>query len=577
MAKAVGLDIGARSIKVAELEGSAKKFKVARFARCELPVEDREPEPEQVVEKLGELLKDHKIDRNTVITALHSSSITIREITVPFKSEEQIRKVVKFEAETHLHATAIEDVVVEYVPVGETADGTRIIIFSAPKASIRAHLDQVRKASIDPRAIDLDVAALFSAVMAAGLAPEEKSVVVADLGARSTKLLVIQGGEIRAVRALRTGTDSVTRQIEADLEVPFAEAAETQRLAADPAPENLMVPASELPAGDDVPETALSARQIETALVVDHQRTFLDKVSRELTRSMAGLRGDTRIDAFYVTGGGSRSPEMAQELSDRLGLPVTPLDLLEHLPHALIEEDPDEVNAFGAVAIGLALKQLGAGATDVDFRQEEFAFARKFEILKLSLAVGTALVFLLVFLWFLRLQKDIQREDWQYKLKYVAFAQKHYEQNVTRYKRILGEDANDHTPRQLQPLKEVDAYHRALLGIQDELVNELGVNPDIPPIRSSLEVLREFFERIRGVRETKIDYFLVKSLTLSPKTLRVKGVISTSDDIGTLRSRFVQSPTDVFQKFTPRNDAPAGEGRNLDLEIGLLDPEGSAR
>ncbi|MFV1958869.1 MAG: hypothetical protein ACC662_05585, partial [Planctomycetota bacterium] len=64
-----------------------------------------------------------KLPRDDVCAALGAGSTVFREIMVPFREEDQIRKVVKFEAENHLHSYAIEDVVVNWVKTGENRDG----------------------------------------------------------------------------------------------------------------------------------------------------------------------------------------------------------------------------------------------------------------------------------------------------------------------------------------------------------------------------------------------------------------------------------------------------------------------
>jgi type IV pilus assembly protein PilM len=573
MAKAVGLDIGTRSVKIAELEGSSKRYRITRFASCDLPTDAGGDEPDALLERLTEFLRANRVGRDTVVTAIPAHGITIREITVPFKNEEQIRKVVKFEAETHLHATPIEDVVVEFVPVGETKDGTRLIIFAAPKPILRERLALLKRADIDPRAIDLDIVALFNAVSVAGLLDEDRNVVVADIGATATKLLFVQNGELRSVRSLRMGTDSITRQVGMDLDVPFVEAEERQALPAGPDRDRLLVPAAEVEPAD-VPETAKSAVQLETDVVVDRRRGFLEKVARELNRSMGAAGGVSGIDAFYVTGGGCRSPEVVEELSERFGVRVETLDLLEHIPHGLVESDPGEVNATGAVAIGLALKQLGAEPLQVDFRQEEFAFARKFEIIKLALAVGVAFVFILVFLYFLYLQRTVTKLEYQYEY-YRADAERKFGDVKKRYELIIPDDRkSSHAPAPVADLMQVDANHRALLGIQDELVNELGINPDIPPIRSALGVMKEFVERIRRARESKIEYLKFDQIVLTQKTLKVKGTIGRDEDIGVLRGLFGLNADDTFQKFNARNISTNADGHtNLDIEIELREAQ----
>jgi type IV pilus assembly protein PilM len=572
MAKAIGLDVGSRSAKIVEIDGSPKKYTVTHFAECELSEDARMEGPAAIAEELSEFLKTRKISRDGVTTALPANAVTIREITVPFKNEEQIRKVVKFEAEAHLHATAIEDVVIDFLPISETEEGTRLVIFAAPKLEIGDRLALLKMADVDPRAIDLDVIALFNAVVAAELAKDDQNIVVADIGAQSTKLLLIKDGKLRSVRSLRTGTNSITRCLEADLDVPFEDAEGRQALTSSES-DDLMVPAAEVEEPRDLPETRKSADRLEQDMVVDRQHEFLEKISRELGRSLAALSASSKLDAFYVTGGGSRSPEIISELSRRFDVTAEPLDLLGGIPNNIADEDRDQANASGAVALGLALKQLGAETVDVDFRQEEFAFARKFEIVKLALAVGVTFVFIMVFLYFLFLQRDVKHKELQHGRLYEGWAQGLFTKCYKNYEGILGEEAAvKHQPRSAGEFKHIRSFRQSLDGIQNELVNELGVNPDIPEIRSCIRVARDFFTHIQKVRDTKIGYLLIRQLNVTQKAISVKGEIGKIEEIGIL-TREIETHR-RYGRVKSRAQTRTKEGHiTLDITIPLCDPK----
>ena len=57
---------------------------------------------------------------------VQASRAVIREITLPFTDLEQIKKVVKFEAESHLHEIPIEDVVVAFHKISESGGKSRV-------------------------------------------------------------------------------------------------------------------------------------------------------------------------------------------------------------------------------------------------------------------------------------------------------------------------------------------------------------------------------------------------------------------------------------------------------------------
>ena len=142
MARAVGLDIGSRTIKVVELNGSPKAFKVLRvITRPDArgrpqPAEGETPKEldELVSDEIREIFQTLKLPKDDVCASFDSGVTIFREIVVPFLEDDQIRKVVKFEAEHHLHSQTIEDVIVNWVKTGESRDGSRLTIFASPKA-----------------------------------------------------------------------------------------------------------------------------------------------------------------------------------------------------------------------------------------------------------------------------------------------------------------------------------------------------------------------------------------------------------------------------------------------------------
>lgn len=123
MARAVGLDIGSRTIKVVEMGGSAKAPKAVRVVIRDVPdplsVELEEgvlpPDPDELIsEVVREIFNEFRLPKDDVCAAFDAGVTTFREITVPFRDDDQIRKIIRFEAENHLHGKAIEDVIVNW-------------------------------------------------------------------------------------------------------------------------------------------------------------------------------------------------------------------------------------------------------------------------------------------------------------------------------------------------------------------------------------------------------------------------------------------------------------------------------
>jgi len=118
----IGLDIGSRSIKVAEIEetkrGSALKnigsIDIAHGAIEEGTIND----PETVAESLQQLLKSCGIKENNVAVSIGGYSVIVKKIIVQTMAEEQLQETIHFEAEQYIPFD-ISDVNLDFQILGE--------------------------------------------------------------------------------------------------------------------------------------------------------------------------------------------------------------------------------------------------------------------------------------------------------------------------------------------------------------------------------------------------------------------------------------------------------------------------
>src|SRR5436190_21661054 len=98
MPRAVGLDLGTRLLKLVELSGSAKSFKIHRIVVHPVPDGTGEEAETARVELLRTLFHDNKLAKDDVCAAFDAGSTVFRDVSVPFREDDQIQRVVRFEA-----------------------------------------------------------------------------------------------------------------------------------------------------------------------------------------------------------------------------------------------------------------------------------------------------------------------------------------------------------------------------------------------------------------------------------------------------------------------------------------------
>ena len=156
MAKGTGIEIGTTAVTVAEIDGSPKKFRVLGAGRA--AIEATAPGEERikaVAQATRAAMKAARASREQVVVSIPSGDVIIREIQLPFTDEEQIRKVIKFESESHLHSCDIDDVVVAFQKFAESGPKSRVLIFAVKKDDIKNALDALDRVGIDPVARDV--------------------------------------------------------------------------------------------------------------------------------------------------------------------------------------------------------------------------------------------------------------------------------------------------------------------------------------------------------------------------------------------------------------------------------------
>ncbi len=512
MARAVGLDIGARHVRLVEAEGSGRGLRILRLGERDVLVPEGADREEAVREAVDALFRDTRASRDEVVLCWPAESCTIREISVPFREADQIRRVVKFEFESHLHAQSIEDVVLDYVAVADTKEGKRLLAVAAPKAPLRARLASLAKAKVDPVAVDTDVMALATAASAAGLLAESPDCVLVDIGVRSTKIIVVREGRVRAARALLGGLD----------------------FPGDAAP------------GPDAGAAVdpLDAAATGTALAVrgDRVAAAAARAAREVSRTLASAAPGFAFPVAFLSGRGSMAAGIGEAFASGLGFEVRPLDLLGRIAHPVPAEQAAETGAAFATAVGAAAHGLGIGPDLMDLRREDLAYARRFDQVKGGVAAILALLLLGVgfLLWRTKNEKEAAFVEYG---KMIARITATSEPTEKEYRAALGEDQ----AKKLWPGTglEVDAVpdaRRRVKQMQDYLRNEMGISTEVPPIRSSLEVLRSVHEAIKSVREN-LEYCLVTKTEVSQKEVQVNILVSAPEHADILKKAFQAAKT----------------------------------
>jgi len=555
MARAVGLDIGSRTIKVVELNGGPKSFKVMRVITRPVPEPDPHPPEGEVPKDRDELLSDEireifqtlKLPQDDVCVSFDSGVTIFREIVVPFLEDDQIRKVVKFEAEHHLHSQTIEDVVVNWVKTGQSKDGSRLTIFASPKRELERLLAVLRGAGIEPSSVDLDSTALYTAYDAVGVTAESPNAVVVDVGARSTTLMLLVEGRPMVLRSFLLGTDLVEAGVSRELKVSREEARRRARLPAGAQADDLLVPATVL--APDEGEAEKSLQQIEADVALDLRGNFVNKLHREAIRSLASLQESAAPEKILLSGGGSLLPGLAESLSARFDLPVERVDLTRYVEWKDTGTDTELTRTAMGAAVGCGLRILGHNPLDVELLKEEFAPTNRFDVIKGALATFVTLLFVgllgLAFVASERARAEQKRFNFVTgkAAGLVKIADVRYRTKVLNQ---TDPDANAQSDAWMRRLTSgpdrIDDFRRLLQSRYDRLESELGLG-DIPRVQSALKVWLEVYRALQKVPRAEYGQWLrILKLDIQERSATVRVEVDNQAAFDRIRDQFESSP-----------------------------------
>lgn len=340
------------------LDGSAKKHRIAAYKSGEFPQGGEDPMADAVAE-LSASVKELNVPVEAISIAIDTGLAAFRTLKLPALDEAKIGDIIKFEVESQLPQWNIDDVVIDFMTLERTDQESTLLVTAVPKALLQRELDLCSRAGIEPLEAELEATAMVNAALAADLCNADEAQVLVHIGEASTAVVVMDGGKVRAMRAIHIGALAYEPSVPAEA-APAESDGQTEKRNPEAKP-----------ATDDE-----LARRLEQAV---------SRIRRELGRTLSGARTAHPIKAVYVCGW-----EMPNLIGSQvLDIPIYELD-------AFIEDSGQPVQGAAplVIAYGVALRLLGGGVLQPSLRREELRYTGAFERLELPLAIAVMLLVL---------------------------------------------------------------------------------------------------------------------------------------------------------------------------------------
>lgn len=347
----VGVDIGTYSIKIAELESTARSYSVRRVLEIPFSQNLNQDRKIETIDALRNLFSKYDLHNTQFIFSIPEEHVSTRLRQFSFRERYKILKTVPFELEEDIPFSQ-EDAVFEAKLSRFVGKSTDVLAMAVPKDRIREILGLANDCGVQPAIISVETLALSNQferwmdapIETVALAEETPAPrpgrVVLDLGHHTTKVLIYLEGALVSVRSIDWGMLNLAQAI-----------AQKYGLNALQAMRELQSKGFIL-----LDKTTATKDQVAFSNVVE---TSLSDLVRMLQLKLLEVQAEFRLEftSGEMVGGGSQLRNLGAFLTQKLEFPFNRFKQFEHHPSAVSEVTP-ALEAVTATAVGLAIEGL---------------------------------------------------------------------------------------------------------------------------------------------------------------------------------------------------------------------------
>jgi type IV pilus assembly protein PilM len=383
LSSVVGIDIGSKSIKIAELKSQGRDIVITALGMVDTPEGAVDHtgiyNSEAVATALKTALQQSGVAVPSAVASIAGqASVLVRTLEVPKMNPQELREHMQWEINRNIPFSESNVVSDFKVLGGEDPNGQNmdVVMAISPQSAIDTLMSCVKKAGKQLQAIDVEPLGLARSVQTSyGEDYNGKTLCLIDVGHKTTSINIYKDGKLLMPRQVPIGGETFTKAISDALGISAEEAEERKQhieldsMGALPGsetqqfqPYNPFAEEPEAPPPADLPAAPVPLGTSTGGGDADASRALGDVLSEfaaEIRRSIEYFRsrgGD--VDRMAVCGGGSKLRGMSELLAKTVGLECDIYDPLHRLhinakktPQAFIDEHRQEF----AVAVGNGL------------------------------------------------------------------------------------------------------------------------------------------------------------------------------------------------------------------------------
>jgi len=331
-----GLDIGSSSIKVLELKGNKRTEAVGMAVNpvgrsdVDLPTEQRA----KLVEAVKVLIKESGIKSRSVVLSIPESLVFSRILRLPIMSSPELASAIKWELDQVVpfppDKIEISWVVIDKPKKRVGNEKMKVFVVAVPKKVTESYVRFLALAGLEPERIENEVLSLARGL--AGFTEDKGVSLILDVGASSTKMVVVEKDQMYLSHVVPLAGMAMTRMISETFKMSVSQAEEYKRA------------------------YGVDKSQVE-GKIYNALAGLIDSLVVEIKKVMANFSNterDRQIEKIVLVGGSAFLKGFTGVLVEKTGLDVVVGNPFEGV------EVPEKVRVSGVVfttALGLAISE----------------------------------------------------------------------------------------------------------------------------------------------------------------------------------------------------------------------------
>src|SRR5215213_6306358 len=230
-AKTVGLDIDRGSIKAVQISGAGGGYNLQQVGYHRLPpgtiLDGEVADHDLLAAEIKEFWDSHSFNGKAVTLGVSNQKVVVRLLDFPHMAQADLQGAISFEAQDHI-PMPLDEAVLDYVVLGpreERSDLDRVLVVAAQREMISCYTSAVKAGGLRPEGVDVKALSLTRSTLPDPFFGEDGAVLLLDVGAEITNLVVADRGNPILTRFVPLGLgDFVAAVVElAELTVDEAE------------------------------------------------------------------------------------------------------------------------------------------------------------------------------------------------------------------------------------------------------------------------------------------------------------------------------------------------------------------